>query len=73
MFAQCHEKGMNVDTNIIGLFTAENQKIQYIPCPEYLEAGRFKLTRDIRDKMNEKGYSYPEFYNNLKSSLSKNS
>ena len=51
----------------------QDKKLLYVPCPEYLEAGRFKLTRDIRDKMNEKGQSFAEYYSCLKSELSQNS
>ena len=42
--SQCSNKKRSVDTSLIGLFMPdENGKVIYMPSPDFLEAGKFKL------------------------------
>ena len=46
--------GRVVDTGLIGLFFNDSQRqTQYMPSPEYLDAGRFKLQKGPRGQADE--------------------
>jgi hypothetical protein len=43
--AHCLNKDRAVDTTLIGLFIPCGGKVTYMPLPDFLEAGKFKLQR----------------------------
>ena len=45
---QCEQKNKTVDTQLIGIFVPDNSVgCKFYPSPEYLEAGNFKMHKDI--------------------------
>lgn len=65
----------SVDTNLIGVFLKEKvglsgeTRVRFYPSPEYLEAGKFKLLREI---LKEKGsQDYLRFYNSKVESVTR--
>ena len=64
--------GRVVDTGLIGLFYNDSSRqVSYMPSPDYLDAGKFKLQRgpkglveDSRNDSNETRESYDEKYRN---------
>tara|TARA_B110000285_G_C15060740_1_gene582231 strand:+ start:234 stop:557 length:324 start_codon:yes stop_codon:yes gene_type:complete len=65
---QCELKGKAVDTQIMGLFLMKEgtQTLCLYPSPEFLDAGKFKLPKFMRQQMMEKNMSYEELYVSLK-------
>jgi hypothetical protein len=62
---QCHENQKSVDTNLIGLFCAKSTGICFYPSVDFVEAGRFKISKSTRQEMANKSgcENYGEFYN----------
>ena len=53
-----------VETHLIGAFVQDQATTcKFYPSPEYLEAGNFKMHRDLYQEFN--GSTYPLFYNHL--------
>ena len=70
---QINEKMKAVDSGFIGIFK-QNEKTQMAklyPSIEFLEAGRFKLPKWIREELNELrlGTDYAKLYGKLKQEL----
>ena len=61
---------------MIGLFVTKNSSdssnsIEFYPSPDFLEAGKFRMRRQIRKDMEESGKaSYEEFYEYLRTTES---
>jgi hypothetical protein len=51
---QCNSKMKTVDTQLIGIFLGDGK---FYPSPDYLEAGNFKLHRDIYKDINSQELS----------------
>ena len=76
--SQC-QKGRAVDTQIVGLFVpssleqetlgAGNDSVTFLPSPEYLAAGSFKLPRHLQSACSNKGQTYKEYYEDLRQRL----
>ena len=66
------EKGKVVDTQIIGLFsqTSSDGPIHFYPTQEYLDNGKFKLPKFMRNQMTEAGLSYEAYYSTKLEDLS---
>ena len=60
---QVQEKQRSVDTTIFGVFMKDGDKLRFLASPEYLEAGKFRLPRDV---LKEKGSEdYSKFYEKI--------
>lgn len=62
-------KGKVADTMIVGLFRKHNDAVQFLPQPDYLDVGRFKLQKSLRGvKLTDSavdGLLYKESYDNF--------
>ena len=57
--SQSLDKGRVVDTTLIGTFMPDaNQNCIFLPSPEYLEAGKFKLPKSIMTEINHDPSKY---------------
>ena len=56
---------------MIGLFCAKSTGLCFYPSPDFVEAGRFKLSKIIKSEM--ASLTYTEFYNGQKKDLEEKS
>ena len=49
--SQCQDKQKAVDTQICGVFIPDQDNIQFMPLPSFLEAGKFKLQKKGADHL----------------------
>ena len=61
-------KGRPVDTQVIGMLRMHEQRVQYLPAPDYLQVGKFKPQKGLLPKTHGDGgpFTYSDFYEKVK-------
>ena len=54
---QIEDKNKSVDTQIMGVFIKEDDQTRFYPTVQFLEAGKFKLPRDILKQKGNDDYA----------------
>jgi len=65
---QVQVKGRSVDTQTVGLFRLNDQRVEFLPNPDYLEVGKFKPQKGIvpRTHGEDGPHTYRDFYDKVK-------
>ena len=59
-------KERSVDTQVCGVFIAGADRFKFYPSPDFMEAGKFKMGRDLRKELSDsQSNNYRELYESL--------